>query len=210
MLPGSGAGPFTGQSESRSLPASRNAACRAPAVGPMSPRPGDRRGVSRACRRVVSRGARGSGVARAAARAGSGAGRGGSVSATGARRAAAVESTAGGAGRAESRAATGTGAGAGSAVPVLGALRAHASAKHAAARAWRSPWLRKVDRGCVRIGIISGPSKEDDAQDGRRRHERATARVRASRWRTPAPASNRARPLHPRRDGPPRSPEESP
>src|SRR5687767_1916973 len=44
MLPGSGAGPFTGQSESVSAPVPRNARCRAPDFGPSIP-PGVRRRV---------------------------------------------------------------------------------------------------------------------------------------------------------------------
>lgn len=167
MLPGSGAGPFTGQSESRRLPTSRNAAWRVPARGPMSSRPACRRTVSRAERVVVAAGvlaaARVRCSARAATRVESVAARRGSVSGAGAGCVAGGPSTvARGSGRAESRAATGgraesraaTGAGGDGCVSSgRGALRAHPAASDDRS-AVASTRERMIDRAWQRIGMM--------------------------------------------------------
>src|SRR5688572_30079274 len=131
MLPGSGAGPFTGHSESRSLPASRNAMWRAPALGPSAPRATLVRGAAGRATGVL-------GVARAGALSGGAAALRGVESATAGR--GVVSATAGrggaalrdstvsaGAGRTESRVATGGGGDGAGVAPVCCAPRAHAA-----------------------------------------------------------------------------------
>src|SRR5688572_31138411 len=127
MAPGSDGAVFTGQSESRSLPASRNAMCRSPAFGPSSPARGRGLAVSRAAPAAVPLPAAavapalGVAVARAVSRTGVG-----DESCTVARVAAAAESTMGWRG-AESTDAAGTGG-----APALETVADFAPSAHAA------------------------------------------------------------------------------